>query len=437
MSQLHLTHDSFSEMTDDALIDTTSDDDISDDDTSATEKSRLRRGARARARARARADYHDTTSTVDSLDPAQQPDDTTSDDDISDDDTSASEKSRYRMGARARARARARADYHDTITAVDSLDRQRIQWIANVARTAPMSPTIDDAINDTTTDAEELAEENPVQQPVDTTPVVDSLDGDVTESASRPSRGLPPRHTAPEVDPSTICDGGGVIEEGVDEMPVVDDLSSDADASAHLPTGLGEQKRKRKSGGRRQAAKAAKCAEAEEGGYTDKGRAVYRNDGGVLVTGDKRTCVADAVSHLLPSFAIEVHVDTVRTMMSDDLDQDTKFVEADKCVRQFGLTLQRVTQRFMVKGGPELALLKSTGLFVVQLAIALDKDDKKPDKHCVAYDGATVRDNYKYAKVKEIDSTDRASPEAARAVINSLFKNMQVRIKNVYELVRV
>jgi len=26
---------------------------------------------------------------------------------------------------------------------------------------------------------------------------------------------LPPRHTAPEVDPSTICDGGGVIEEGV------------------------------------------------------------------------------------------------------------------------------------------------------------------------------------------------------------------------------
>ena len=222
-----------------------------------------------------------------------------------------------------------------------------------------------------------------------------------------------------------------------DEMPVVDDLSSDADASAHLPTGLGEQKRKRKSGGAQQAAKAAKCAEAEEGGYTDKGRAVYRNDGGVLVTGDKRTCVADAVSHLLPSFAIEVHVDTVRTMMSDDLDQDTKFAEADKCVRQFGLTLQRVTQRFMVKGGPELALLKSTGLFVVQLAIALDKDDKKPDKHCVAYDGATVRDNYKYAKVKEIDSTDRASPEAARAVINSLFKNMQVRIKNVYELTRM
>ena len=88
----------------------------------------------------------------------------------------------------------------------------------------------------------------------------------------------------------------------------------------------------------------------------------------------------------------------------------------------------------MVKGGPELALLNTTGFFVVQLTIAYNKDDKVPDKHCVAYDGLTVRDNYKHSKVKEIDATDRSSPENARAVFNSLFPKMQVRIKNVYEL---
>ena len=185
------------------------------------------------------------------------------------------------------------------------------------------------------------------------------------------------------------------------------------------------------------AAKAAKQAEEEEGGFTDKGRVDFRNEGGVLVTGNKRSCVPDAISQLLPAFSIKTDVETVRSMMPDAADQDTKFIKADEYVQQFGLTLQRVTQRFMIKGGPELALLNTTGFFVVQLTIAYDKNDKNPDKHCVAYDGLTVRDNYKYSKVKEIEATDRSSPENARAVFNSLFKNMQVRIKNVYELTRM
>ena len=217
------------------------------------------------------------------------------------------------------------------------------------------------------------------------------------------------------------------------------DLHSDANADdCRESTDAGGLTLKRKSGDRRRVVKAAKLrALAEDGGFTDKGRAYFRNKGGALVTGNKRTCVSDAVWHLLSSYSIKVDVDTVRTMMSDDLDQDTKFTKADEYVQHFGLSLQRVTPRFKVKGGPELALLNATGFFVVQLTIAYNKDDKSPDKHCVAYDGLTVRDNYQYSKVKEIDSTDRSSPEDARAVFNSLFKNMQVRIKNVYELSRM
>ena len=216
--------------------------------------------------------------------------------------------------------------------------------------------------------------------------------------------------------------------------PTADATPSDANADDHLPTGQGGQTRKRKSGGAQRAAKAAKQAEDENGGFTDKGRLAFRNEGGVLVTGNKRTCVPDAISQLLPAFSIKVDIETVRSMMQNDPDQDTKFTKADEYVQQYDLTLQRVTQRFMVKGGPELALLNTTGFFVVQLTIAYNKDDKVPDKHCVAYDGLTVRDNYKHSKVKEIDATDRSSPENARAVFNSLFPKMQVRIKNVYEL---
>ena len=70
----------------------------------------------------------------------------------------------------------------------------------------------------------------------------------------------------------------------------------------------------------------------------------------------------------------------------------------------------------------------------MHLLVAYDKDDMDPDDHCVAYNGLTVRDNNKYHKVKELDEGDRSSPEKARAVFDSLYPNMMVRIKSVYEL---
>ena len=119
-------------------------------------------------------------------------------------------------------------------------------------------------------------------------------------------------------------------------------------------------------------------------------------------------------------------------------DENTRFAAADEYVKTLGFTLRRVTCRFMVKGGVELALLRTSGLYVVQLRIATGKEDREPDLHCVAYDGITVRDNYKWAKVKQIDEGDRSSPEAARKVFASLFSaGLEVRIKNVYELVRL
>ena len=200
----------------------------------------------------------------------------------------------------------------------------------------------------------------------------------------------------------------------------------------------GGRKRKRKaSGDRRAKKKAMERMENEEGGFTDKGRIAYKNEGGVLVTGGMRTCVPDAILMLMSCFSIHATEEDVRSMMPHDPDENTRFGAADQYVQQFGLTLQRVTQRFLVKGGPELNLLQSDGCYVVQLTIAEGKEDKRPDEHCVAYDGATVRDNYKYVKVKKLDASDRESPAAARNVFDSLAKGFDVRIKNVYELKRM
>ena len=116
---------------------------------------------------------------------------------------------------------------------------------------------------------------------------------------------------------------------------------------------------------------------------------------------------------------------------------DTLFTAADEYVQKtFNWTLKRVTSFFnTLKGGPELAILRTKGFFIIQLRIAYDKYDKEPDLHCVAYDGAEIKDNARTAKVKVVDDMDRSSPLMARKVFSSLFRNgLEVRIKNIYEL---
>ena len=226
-----------------------------------------------------------------------------------------------------------------------------------------------------------------------------------------------------------------------EESAAGSDVDADADADDHTPAGVGGQKRKpkrkRKSRGTQ---KFNKKAAAQDGGYTDKGRMHFKGGGGLLVTGSTgaRSCLPDSISMLLPSFSISVDPKEMRSIMPNDPTKNTLFSDADLYLEKHGLTLLRCTQRFTVKGGPALALLRTKGTFVVQLTITTGKEDKNPDLHCVAYDGKTVRDNYKYSKVKELDGSDSDNFEAARQVFDSLFQpGLQVRIKNVYELKRI
>ena len=116
--------------------------------------------------------------------------------------------------------------------------------------------------------------------------------------------------------------------------------TASVDADDCLPTGLGGSMLKRKvSGGARRAKKAAKQAEEEEGGHTDKGRIAFRDEGGFLITGGKRTCLPDAVCMLDSA----LDVDDMRTIMPDDPDEDTRFTAADDYLNRFDLTLSSYT----------------------------------------------------------------------------------------------
>ena len=83
------------------------------------------------------------------------------------------------------------------------------------------------------------------------------------------------------------------------------------------PVGGGHSPTKRKRTGTQQKKAAQKLLTAE-GGFTDKGRMAYRAEGGVLATGNERTCLPDALFVLLPALGHPVELDDVRSIMPPD-----------------------------------------------------------------------------------------------------------------------
>ena len=160
------------------------------------------------------------------------------------------------------------------------------------------------------------------------------------------------------------------------------------------------RKRKRKSGSIKRTVKKIETA---EGGY-----------------------MAHTLCQLLPAFGVTVSEEEVGSILPS---ASSHFTSAEAFVQKHGLELARVTSRFMIKGGIELALLNAVGHFVIQVRITNDNNDKNPELQCVAYDGKTLCD-------KVIDDSHRASTENARKLIATIREGLQVRIINVYELRR-
>ncbi len=72
--------------------------------------------------------------------------------------------------------------------------------------------------------------------------------------------------------------------------------------------------------------------------------------------------------------------------------------------------------------------------FLVQLHVTNIDHDKDGDKHCVAYDGVSVRDNFQYAKVKLVEESDRNDPLNEWEVFSSLFKGQIAQKTKIHEM---
>ena len=231
--------------------------------------------------------------------------------------------------------------------------------------------------------------------------------------------------------------GGRADDEDEDDAYAEAGGRFEAEADDRLPEERGgpkpKPKRKKQSGGARQAAAKKK----KEGGYVDRGRRVFKDHGGALATGTKRTCVADALWVLLNDHEYTGDLEDVRTsIMPSDPDENTLFDTAGDYAAKHGFKLSCVSKEFQqTKGGYAYNLFaRDHGYFLVQLRVTSGPSDlEPPDLHVVAYDGKTIRDNNKYTKVKILEPSDRTK-EGARLVFDSLFNGLEVRISNIFEL---
>jgi len=245
---------------------------------------------------------------------------------------------------------------------------------------------------------------------------------------------------------SEARNGEGEEEEADADEDAEDDASiSEAEAEVRPPVGRGvpkpkSKKRKPRSGSAKRAREAARQApERKKAGYVDRGRRVFRDNQGALVTGTKRSCMPDALWMGLKEAGCAVDLEDVRSsIMPEDPDADSTFAATQDYAAELGFELVCVSKEMQKqKGGFAYnLLLRKTGMFLVQLRVTSDKDDPlPPDLHVALYDGKCVRDNQWYTKVKMIEDSDR-NVQGARLVFDSLCKNLEVRINNIYELKR-
>jgi hypothetical protein len=248
-----------------------------------------------------------------------------------------------------------------------------------------------------------------------------------------------PTQTSPQTPHEYVSDLSMVMPPGTatgktkqTRMGGPDALGPVSDMSMVMPPGTatGKTKRGQLNGGEKKQRKLVKNTVA---GFNSIGRKVYRGGGGALAIGNHRSCLPDALWMLLKeNLDIDVSIDHVRNILSAS--GDTPFTSAQNYVSQHGQQLNRVSPQFLSKkGGPELALLNAKGLYIIQLRIP--KDDSAHDMHCIAYDGAKLRDNDRYSKVKVLEAIDRKSTENARDVFRSLINTKVVFIQNIYQLV--
>ena len=138
-------------------------------------------------------------------------------------------------------------------------------------------------------------------------------------------------------------------------------------------------------------------------GYVDEARGVFRDHGGALASGTKRTCVADVLWVLLQELEYHGHAGG-RARLDHARQPGREYaVHSRRRLRCHARLRARVRFEGVPAGQGRLRLpLAFARPRLLPRSAARDDrptDPEPPDLHVVAYDGKTIRDNNKYTKV--------------------------------------
>ena len=146
-----------------------------------------------------------------------------------------------------------------------------------------------------------------------------------------------------------------------------------------------------------------------------------------------RTCLLDAIAVHVPVRVKEEVSSSVYSSMPSE--GDTSINDANRGLAKHGMTLKRVSGYYIKKGGAPLHLLQIQEQCRIVIRIKLVTRENEVANHFVAWDGSTVFDRPKNAKVNR--TSDRSSKKSCNAVCERLYPKNQFltwQITNVYEL---
>jgi hypothetical protein len=161
-------------------------------------------------------------------------------------------------------------------------------------------------------------------------------------------------------------------------------------------------------------------ASTQRNGYTLRTRKRVREEGGFCVSGDERTCLADATLVILKMSkpGLRLSKERIRAALHIDAQRDPNFASAREFALTYGVDLVYDND---VAQSPVGLFRRTEGLYMVQLEIT--PHGHEPDLHCVVYDAAKgeVLDNEPGARVPVVDDGDRKSNKCAVRVYKRLF----------------
>lgn len=250
---------------------------------------------------------------------------------------------------------------------------------------------------------------------------------------------------APAWTPQGQAAGAGaseVADESAAEVGPTRKRGAEKEAESEAPS----KKAKHAAAHAQKKAVAQKTTETEDGGYSLLPRGKHYAEGGVMTTGDQRTCLPDAMTVILcmlfkiPQSSVPTITKKTIAWFADRVRADPKREEG--CdpnafdAMAFGVA-NKFSLTYVPNTSPRVLLNFATGLFLVRLLIHyVHKGNNKIDTHFLVYDAidGKIIDNLRGKGAVVVDASDRKDnksairpfrkelfPEAEKVIVDAVY----------------